>query len=303
MLYAERVSLEESPSCYKIIIAGYPPYYKNKNEHFKNISSTSTTHLGFLEELDSLSLLSFHPFYSLFSNSIKTKIVDISTLKKENLPSLLFSYTGDTSLIHSPYLKQISSIIPIDDYLEKHPLGRAEWLKIFGVYLGKYEKALEAFNSLEKNFFYWQEQAKKYPKISLLLGRYTKGQWIAPPPKGILLTLISLAGGEDFLSFLAPISSSAQERSIPLPIFEKTLFSSPTRPLFWFTNLNFSSKIQALFETPENLSKTLDKIPVIFDYSGDYWEYAAARPDLLLKDFVFIFREQKENTRWLKILK
>ncbi len=84
------------------------------------------------------------------------------------------------------------TVLPIGDYLESHPLGRAEWIKLFGLLTGKEKKALQIFDSIKKEY----EQLRLLTvnienRPSVITGKQYGGFW-------------NLAGGKSYeAQFLA----------------------------------------------------------------------------------------------------
>ena len=94
-------------------------------------------------------------------------------------------------------------IIEAADYMESSPLGRAEWMKFYGMLFGKEEgksngisgscesKADSLFAKIEKEYLSLKAQAAEYPKgLSILTERKTGNVWYVPGGQstiGILL--------------------------------------------------------------------------------------------------------------------
>lgn len=85
-------------------------------------------------------------------------------------------------------------IIETADYMETSPLGRAEWIKFYGLLFqgeGEKNKAAQLFSSIEKQYLSLKSQAAKLPKgLSVLTERKTGSVWYVPggnSTMGILL--------------------------------------------------------------------------------------------------------------------
>jgi iron complex transport system substrate-binding protein len=65
-------------------------------------------------------------------------------------PSVLFSVPFEST----PYQSKLPqcTVIPTTEYLEEHPLGKAEWLYVFGYVLRKNELAVELFAEIEREY-------------------------------------------------------------------------------------------------------------------------------------------------------
>lgn len=81
-------------------------------------------------------------------------------------------------------------VIETADYMETSPLGRAEWIKLYGLLLGS-SKADSLFSAIEKEYLQLKAEAAKLPLgLSILTERKMGNVWYVPGGKstmGILL--------------------------------------------------------------------------------------------------------------------
>lgn len=81
-------------------------------------------------------------------------------------------------------------VIETADYMETSPLGRAEWIKLYGLLLGS-SKADSLFSAIVKEYLQLKAEAAKLPLgLSILTERKTGNVWYVPGGKstmGILL--------------------------------------------------------------------------------------------------------------------
>lgn len=81
-------------------------------------------------------------------------------------------------------------VIETADYMETSPLGRAEWIKLYGLLLGS-SKADSLFSAIKKEYLQLKAEAAKLPLgLSILTERKTGNVWYVPGGKstmGILL--------------------------------------------------------------------------------------------------------------------
>ena len=81
-------------------------------------------------------------------------------------------------------------VIETADYMETSPLGRAEWIKLYGLLLSS-SKADSLFSAIEKEYLQLKAEAAKLPLgLSILTERKTGNVWYVPGGKstmGILL--------------------------------------------------------------------------------------------------------------------
>ena len=86
--------------------------------------------------------------------------------------------------------------VPISEYLEQHPLGRAEWLRAFGVLLGREPLADSLFAGIVERY---EKVAASVPgneiKPGVFFGSSWKGTWSVPAGNSYMARLIGDAGG------------------------------------------------------------------------------------------------------------
>ena len=132
----------------------------------KRIVACSTTHIAFLEELGAIETLVGFPETDYISSSdarkriAEGKIIDVGKSQQLNVerilelnPDLILSF-GVESIDGSlkRFNKMGISSVFIGEWNEQNPLGRAEWIKVFGALLGKRKEADEHFKSVEKKY-------------------------------------------------------------------------------------------------------------------------------------------------------
>ena len=125
----------------------------------ENIVVTSTTHIPMLEQIGAEQFLTGFP-QTKFISSEKTRkridngnIIELGneqTINTERLielsPDLVVAFGLDGSnKAYKTILRNNISVIYNGDWLEETPLGRAEWIKFFGVLFNKEKKADSIF--------------------------------------------------------------------------------------------------------------------------------------------------------------
>ena len=115
------------------------------------------------------------------------------------LPDLIMMYgIGSESAGHVNKLRELGiNIIFNADYLESDPLGKAEWIKLFGALYCKEEMADSIFREEVRNYNqirdYIIDNNTKTP--SVLLGLPFKDTWFISPGNSFISKLIHDAGG------------------------------------------------------------------------------------------------------------
>ena len=138
-------------------------------------------------------------------SSMAPDIERIIALKPEAILVSPFENSGGYGKLDKLHIP----IIEAADYMESSPLGRAEWMKFYGMLFGKASKAADGkaskavlsasceatadslFSQIEKKYLKLKAEAGKLPKgLSILTERKTGGVWYVPGGQstiGILL--------------------------------------------------------------------------------------------------------------------
>ena len=243
--------------------------------------------------------------YSKYISSEKTRaLIDKGNIKeigKESSlnteilldlqPELVVGYSvssADKSL--STIQKAGINVIYNGDWLEETPLGRAEWIKFFGILFDKEKKADSIFNVIEANYLNAKKIALKAPKRpSILSGAImSKDIWNLPAGESFVAQFLKDAN----LNYLWKDSKGKGSLSLSF----ESVFDKAKNANFWITPGYFSSKeqlmqsnqIYAQFDAFKN-----NKIYTPINKKGKtggviYYELASTRPDLVLKDIIKI---------------
>ena len=88
------------------------------------------------------------------------------------------------------------SVVQVSEYLEEHPLGRAEWLRFFGVLTGHEHEADSLFAGIAERYEALAALAKQDSvRPTVFFGSQWNGQWSVPPGNSYMARLIADAGG------------------------------------------------------------------------------------------------------------
>lgn len=192
----------------------------------KNSLVQSTVHVGLIEELggiDAIKGISDLPYIK--SELIKKKIsegtmVDCGPWMSPDLEKIL-KMQPDGILV-SPYedggnyghITELGfPIIFVADYTEMDPLGRAEWLKYYGLLYGKENAADSIFNIVEEKYNTLKkaclESAEKTGKKKVLLDIPQGGIWYVSTRESVNDRFIRDAGGINPFSYITRKQFSA----------------------------------------------------------------------------------------------
>lgn len=88
-------------------------------------------------------------------------------------------------------------VVPVCEYLERTPLGRAEWIRFFGLLLGMEHAADSLFDAIEQRYESTRERVGASTDRPLVFfGSAWKGVWYVPSGDSHIATLVRDAGGE-----------------------------------------------------------------------------------------------------------
>lgn len=131
--------------------------------HPERIALLSTTHTYFIDALDGMKnvcgvsyadRIQLGKLQEQISNGITQNLTKNGDVNLEDLlmlnPTVLFSVPFEPT----DYRSKLPgcSVIPTSEYLEEHPLGKAEWLYVFGYVLRKNVLAKELFLEIEREY-------------------------------------------------------------------------------------------------------------------------------------------------------
>ena len=175
----------------------------------ESIVCTSTTHIPLLDYLGETDKMVGFPTTDYISSlkmrrRIETgKVVDLGIDKGLNLerlamlrPGLVMGYTmsGDYG-----QFKKIEDLgIPVvlnGEYLEQHPLGRAEWIKFMGLFFNKEAEADSVFTAIEKNYLEAKAMVRSGSSRPTVLSGIVYGDaWFLPAGDNYAAKLLRDAG-------------------------------------------------------------------------------------------------------------
>jgi iron complex transport system substrate-binding protein len=131
-----------------------------------SIVCTSTTHIPLLDYLDEGSKLTGFPSTDYISSKKIRERIDNGQVQElgvdrgmnlERLaslkPDMVMGYTMNSDYGQFKKMEELNIPVVINaEYLEKHPLGRAEWIKFMALFFDKEKQADSVFRVIEKSY-------------------------------------------------------------------------------------------------------------------------------------------------------
>jgi iron complex transport system substrate-binding protein len=273
----------------------------------KNIVVTSTTHIPSLEMLDEEDKLIGFPDLNLISSEKVRTLIDEGKVKElgtnqslntevliDLQPQVIIGYGIDNN---NPTLDNLEKsglkVLLNGDWNEQTPLGKAEWIKLYGALFDKQKKATELFTTIEEDYLKTVEIAKKDAKIpTVLSGDIFDGKWYLPKGSSWGSFLIKQANANYLWQETTGTGSLALS-------FEEVFEKGKTAE-FWITSGQFSSlkEMQDANSHYEQFDAFKNKNVYSFTRKKGktggilYYELAPNRPDIVLKDLVKIFHPE-----------
>ena len=264
---------------------------------------TSTTHIPMLELLNSEDKLVGFP-HSKYISSEKTRkrideghVTELGTEQSMNTeklmdlqPELVVGFSlHPNSKLYENIKKTGIPVIFNGEWLEETPLGRAEWIKFFGVLLNKEKEADSIFKTIESSYLKAKETAKKNANSpTILSGSMFKDVWSVPGGKSFIATFFKDA----HLNYLWKETKGTGSLQLS---FESILDKGKNAD-YWIGCGLYETKKQLIkankhyneFDALHN-----KKVYTIGTKKGKtggliYFELAPIRPDLVLKDMIKI---------------
>lgn len=186
-------------------------------------------------------------------------------------------------------------IIECADYMETSPLGRAEWIKFYGILTGKEQKADSIFSKIEKQYseLKAKTQDAKYRPTVISELKYSSA-WYVPGGQSTMARLIEDAGADYIFSYTQGSGS--------IPLSFETVLDKGQKADFWLIKYNQKTdKTYSELESDYSPYRNFDawKNKRIFGCNTsyvNYYEETPFHPESLLRDLIIIFHpELMEN--------
>ena len=282
----------------------------------RKIVCMSTTHVAMISalgEVNSIAGMSGTGF--MYSKDLNLRaeegfIKDVgyeANLNKELIigikPDIVMIYgIGSESSGYVGKIKELGvKVIYNADYLETDPLGKAEWIKLFGALYCKESLADSIYNSEVENYnnlkSFITKNINDKPKV--LLGLPFKETWFVSPGNSFISRLIADAGGD----YLWQDTKS----SVSMPLGLENVYLKALNADFWLnigtvkTKSEISLMDQRLKGLPcfKNGNMYNNNNRTTETGGNDFWESGAVYPHLILRDIASILHPDLFNSNEL----
>ena len=277
----------------------------------KNVVVFSTTHIGFISALhEENTITGVSGFKYVYNRDVRKRIaeglikdvgyppaIDFETIISLH-PDVVFLY-GLNASVSGISQRLLNAGIPsviMAEYLEKHPLGKMEWLKVFAAFYGREKLASNLFSKACDDYMKLQKRVETVlPKPKVLAGLPWKDTWYMAGGKSFMAKLIEDAGG-DYIWKTDP-----SDEYIPLDL--ETVFMKAYHADCWINpgSVRSLGEISARDERFASLpvfqkGRVYNNDARLNDSGGnDYWESGVVSPEIILADLVKIFHPELMN--------
>ena len=269
----------------------------------ESIVCTSTTHIPLLDYINETNKLTGFPTTDYISSEKMRKrvddgkVVDLGIDKGMNLeklfvlqPSVVMGYAMSGDLGQLKKVQEMGMPVIINaEYLEKHPLGRAEWIKFVALFFNKEKTADSVFQVIENEYNKTTELALQIPmKPTVISGVVYGDAWFMPGGQNYAARLLKDAGCEYL--WADDTSQGFLELSF------ESVYAKAKEADLWIGVGSFLS-LKEIKDAEDRYSKFKPwQQKAVFTYNArkgakggsEFLELGYARPDLILKDLVKI---------------
>ena len=191
-------------------------------------------------------------------------------------------------------------IVECAEYMESTPLGRAEWLRFYGMLFGCEQKADSLFDAIDKNYNTLKALAKNNSQ-KVLLDKITGSVWYVPGGKSTIGQMIQDAGGNN------PWAGDEHSGSVSLP-FEAVLEKAGEADIWLF---RYSSDHDITYDELRTEHHGYNQFKAFRNQQvygcnvelSPFYEETPFHPDWLLNDFIRILHPELDSLAPLRYYK
>jgi iron complex transport system substrate-binding protein len=273
----------------------------------QSVVVTSTTNIPFLEMLGVEKSLVGFPHTDYVSSEKTRKLIDSGSVKNigqneklnmeqliELTPDLIVTFGIDNN---NPMLENLQKsglkVLIQADWMEQTPLGKAEWLKLYGALFSKEKEAKILFNNIVKNYNdALKLVSSKKPESTVLYGSMYQDQWFVAKGNSWVAQFMKDAKANYLWSDMEGTGSLGLS-------FEKILDKAKNAN-YWIATGSFKTISELGNSNPHYSQFDAFANKNIYTFESKlgakggtiYYELAPSRPDLVLKDYIKIFHPE-----------
>lgn len=273
----------------------------------KSIVATSTTHVGFLEMLDAIDILTgMSGAEYIYSEKVRNRVKgdDIANLpngelNKEKILSMnpdLVMISGGQASQYDNYQLLMETGVNIfvnSEWLETTPLGKAEWVKVLAALLNKEQLANERFNKIKRDYQELRKKVNEPDQKPLVINNMPyKGAWFVSGGNSFTAQYLRDAGAN--YPWFDTDESGGLRRDFEV-VYEVGLKAD-----IWINPGTTRTKDDILAKDSRFSEFRSFKTGQIYNNNkrihanggNDFWESGVVHPERILADLIKIFHPQ-----------
>lgn len=220
-------------------------------------------------------------------SGLQPNVEKLITIKPEVLLISPFEYSGG----HGKIDKIGIPVIECADYMEVSPLGRAEWMKFYGMMFGKSDVAQSLFLNSERAYLDIAKRAKKAKvRPTVLAEMKSSSAWYLPGGRSYMAGYFKDAGADYIWA--------DNQRSGSIPVSFETVFNKAKDADFWIFKYN-KEKDMTLEDLKAEYAPYAGfkpyKTKKVYGCNTHYkrfYEDVPFHPERLLANFAYIFHPE-----------
>ena len=270
----------------------------------ERIALFSTTHIGYIDLLgcaDRIIAVARPEYVNNQSLQKRIKNGDISEIGMPFSPNVEVILELEPDVIvatalpasrKTDYQALVSAGIPVvvvAEWLEQSPLGRAEWMKLYGALLGRENLAREKFAAIERSYTALASTTDTITRRpSIVPGMPFKDAWFVPGGKSYVAQLLRDAGAEYYWSGTAKAGSIKMDIEAVYPVALDAEFWLNPGTVLSLEELQAKDARFRDFSSVKS-GKVYNNNKQLNPAGGNaYWELGVVQPDRILEDLIRI---------------
>lgn len=302
--FAKNIAIQENENQITIESNGYNTVFQKNQLPITNVMVETTAAIAYLDDLNALTTINGivdgnYIYNAKIRNKIaKNEILEIGNANElyveiilKNKPQLIIASSNPSLAKYHQQLEQNGiKILYLDEYKENNPLGRLEYIKVFGKILKQEQLALSKFETTSRKYDSIKSiiQSKGKGNVSTLINSMYGDVWYLPTGNVLQAKLIEDAKGNYIyknekadnalnLSFEEVYRAGKEATHWINPSFENLAQMKAAYPNYgWFD----------AFKKGKIYNSNKRSLP---SGAQDYYEQGIIRPDIILNDLGKIF--------------
>ncbi|MBN2523743.1 MAG: ABC transporter substrate-binding protein [Bacteroidales bacterium] len=237
---------------------------------------------------------------ALYQSYLEGSVVDLGSTHLINAemiidhsPDLVLKYIyGAKEAADEKLIEAGLSVAYNLEFMESHPLGRAEWIKFVAAFFNKDELADSIFSNIENEYIKLVDlSSMQKNRPTVLDGSSYKGVWYTAGGNSYSAKLYADAGAEYYWR------SDSNKGSIPVSF--ETIIDKQSDADYWFGPSTGTREDLLKIDKRYIKLKPFREGSVYFfgkkvnPHGGlDYFESGVTRPDIILKDLIWVFHPE-----------